>query len=190
KNVPDERDRFLEHIEQSASRLVRVVRSLMVLLRQRAQTETPRRVIVPVLPVLEGIAARLDPRRQRVSVACDRAAPGPAGRTLREQALENLVVNALRHGLGEVRLSCDGVVEGKATFTIADAGPGLPDEVLERIEKSRAPLGDYALSGSAGLGVSVAIQIVQVLGGELRARSSQKGSTLTLALPAARRLQR
>jgi PAS domain S-box-containing protein len=190
KNVPDERDRFLEHIEQSATRLTRIVRSLLVLLRQRANVEKPRRVIVAVRPLLNAIADRLDPPGYRVSVECKEDVAVLAEPTLFEQALENLVVNALRHGAGPVVLRGDRALDERATITISDSGPGLPPDVLERISRAGAPLSDHAYSGAIGLGLSVAIQIVQVLGGELRAASGPAGSTLELELPAARRLRR
>jgi PAS domain S-box-containing protein len=187
KNVPDERDRFLDHIEESASRLTRVVRSLIVLLRQRTRTETPRRRVVPVAPLLRTVAARVDPAGLRVSVEGSDAVSVLAEPTLVEQALENLATNAVRHGVGSVRLVCGGIEDGKATIAICDSGPGLPDDVLARIQTSTAPLG-HALSGSVGLGLAIAIQIVHVLDGELTATSGKEGSTLTIRLPAGRRL--
>jgi signal transduction histidine kinase len=188
KDVADERDRFLDHIDESASRLTRVVRSLMVLVRQSTRTETPRRRVVPVAPLLHTIAERIDPSGSRVSVECSEAVSILAEPTLVEQALENLATNAIRHGLGPIRLVCDDIEDGKATIAISDSGPGLPPDVLDRIQTSTAPLGQHALSGSVGLGLSIAIQIVQVLGGELTATSGEHGSTVCIRLPAGRRL--
>ena len=71
-------------------------------------------------------------------------APGPASSTairLRlEQALGNLVDNALRHGEGTIRLEA-ARRDGTSSCTSSDEGPGFPAESWhrERSSASRAP---------------------------------------------------
>ena len=91
---------------------------------------------------------------RRGSGATAAVAPGTAtaveGDRLRlEQALGNLVDNALRHGEGEVRLSAAGrgrVVE----LHVRDEGPGFPPEFLGRaFERFARPTGPRARRGRA-----------------------------------------
>jgi PAS domain S-box-containing protein len=190
KELPDERDRFLEHIERSASRLTRVVRSLLVLLRHRIEAETLRRRVVLVAPLLEAIAHRLDPDGSRVVVTCDDAVSVLAEQVLLETALENLVVNALRHAHGRVRLTCEGGSADRATISVTDSGPGLPEDVARRIAEASAPRAHQFLTGPGGLGLAIVMQITQLLRGELAVASDTSGTTISIALQAGRRIKR
>jgi two-component system, OmpR family, sensor kinase len=91
-----------------------------------------------------------------------------------EQALGNLVENALRHGRGTVELSVlerDGAVE----LHVRDHGGGFPDSFLpEAFERfTRA---DPARSrGGAGLGLAIVAAIASAHGGEAAARNRPEG---------------
>src|SRR5207244_10212236 len=63
KDVPEARDRFLKHIRVHSEKLSRLARSLLVLARLQTGAEQPRLTVVPVRPLLEEIAGRLDPDR-------------------------------------------------------------------------------------------------------------------------------
>jgi signal transduction histidine kinase len=116
------------------------------------------------------------------------AAPGLAVRGDRvrlEQALGNLVDNALRHGSGTVHLraaASDGLVE----LHVRDEGPGFPPEFLggafERFTRADAARGD----GGAGLGLSIVSVIAVAHGGTARAEnSSPHGADVWVELPSA-----
>jgi two-component system OmpR family sensor kinase len=74
--------------------------------------------------------------------------------------------------------------DGQAELEVSDTGIGIPEDQLpliferfHRVDSSRA-------DGGAGLGLSIARQIAESHGGELRATSTPgKGSTFTLLLP-------
>ena len=101
-----------------------------------------------------------------------------------EQALGNLVENALRYGAGEVRLSAsasDGVVE----LHVTDEGAGFPPEFLERaFERFTRP--DAARSrGGTGLGLSIVRVIAEAHGGVAVATNrAGGGADVWVALPA------
>jgi two-component system, OmpR family, sensor kinase len=82
-----------------------------------------------------------------------------------EQALGNLVANALDHGGGEVRLravTLDGAVE----LHVTDDGPGFPAGFAERAF-DRFSRGDEApSSGGAGLGLAIVQLIARAHGGD------------------------
>lgn len=96
----------------------------------------------------------------------------------------NLLTNAIRHtragGRIEVRAHrVDGVVR----FEVADTGEGIPQEHLPKIFEKfyRVP---GASSGSAGLGLSIAKEIVEAHGGEIGVESEiGRGSTFWFTLP-------
>ena len=74
--------------------------------------------------------------------------------------------------------------DGKATLEVSDTGVGIPEDelplVFERFHRT-----DHARTdGGVGLGLSIARQIADAHGGEIKARSVLgKGSTFTLHLP-------
>ncbi|MDP2083636.1 MAG: ATP-binding protein, partial [Gemmobacter sp.] len=115
-------------------------------------------------------------------VGADRAllAPGgPLRATLRPQAmnraLRNLIDNAVRYGgRAQVALTTE---PGAAVITIADTGPGLPEDQLEavfepfvRLEASRS-----RDTGGVGLGLAIARTIIQAHGGTVTLRNRPHG---------------
>ena len=103
--------------------------------------------------------------------------------------MRNLVENAVNYSPEdtEVRL---GAVQDNGTYviTVADSGPGIPSEDLTRVferfyrvDKSRA-----RNPGGTGIGLAIVKHLVQLLGGEVRARNGESGGAVfTVTLPAA-----
>jgi two-component system, OmpR family, sensor kinase len=97
-----------------------------------------------------------------------------ADRPRLEQALTNLVENALRHGRGDVVLSAEeqsGVVE----LHVRDEGEGFPTSFLPTAFE-RFTRADPARSrGGAGLGLAIVAAIATAHGGEAAARNRPEG---------------
>jgi two-component system sensor histidine kinase ChvG len=124
---------------------------------------------------------------------------GPARLMAREtpigQVFRNLIDNARSFSPadGEVRVSLVRT-RGRLVSTIDDDGPGIPAEnletIFERFYTSR-PKG-RAFGGNSGLGLSIARQIVEAHGGELKAENRTDaggkiiGARFTVDLPESR----
>jgi signal transduction histidine kinase len=101
-----------------------------------------------------------------------------------QQALANLLDNALRYGRGTISLSArarGGVVEVHVT----DEGPGFPDQFVafafERFSRADRARG----RGGAGLGLAIVDAIARAHGGEAHAANRPDGGAdVWLALPA------
>jgi signal transduction histidine kinase len=107
-----------------------------------------------------------------------------ADRLRLEQALGNLVDNALRHGGGTVRLSAapaDGVVE----LHVRDEGGGFPPDFLGQAFE-RFTRADHARTeGGAGLGLPIVRAIAEAHGGSAHALNrEQGGADVWVAVPA------
>jgi len=103
------------------------------------------------------------------------------------QILVNLVGNAVRHTpSGHVRVSATDIGGGWARFEVSDTGVGIAPE---RIPTLFSPFvqgepGQGRAEGGTGLGLTIARELVQLQGGELRCDSTLGvGSTFWFELP-------
>jgi signal transduction histidine kinase len=105
------------------------------------------------------------------------------------QALSNLVGNAVQHGSAEAPIAV--VVRGAAeevTVAVNNRGPAIPPAHLRQIFSplTRIGGGDAAAdaTGSMGLGLFIAQEIVKGHGGRIAVDSSDaRGTTFTVHLP-------
>jgi signal transduction histidine kinase len=103
------------------------------------------------------------------------------------QVLANLIANAVRHSpdLGRVRLSARAD-NGRARLEVADEGPGIPAEELERVFERfyRSDRARSADAGGAGLGLAIARWIVELHGGTITAAEADPhGCRIVVELP-------
>jgi two-component system, NtrC family, nitrogen regulation sensor histidine kinase NtrY len=112
----------------------------------------------------EGLALRL--------VADPPSLPARFDAKLLRRALRNLIENALRAtgGRGEVELRVERVGD-EAAITVADRGPGVPAELLQRIFDPYFSTHD---SGT-GLGLPITRRIVEEHGGTIAATNRRGG---------------
>ncbi|MGI9021203.1 MAG: HAMP domain-containing sensor histidine kinase [Solirubrobacterales bacterium] len=102
-----------------------------------------------------------------------------------EQALTNLIDNALRHGAGPVRLWAEAV-DGWVTLGVADSGPGFPDgfeaRAFERFSRADAA----RERGGTGLGLAIVDTIARAHGGSAHAANATSGGAeVRIVLPEA-----
>jgi len=130
----------------------------------RADAEA-KKIALEVEPVLGDARVRADPQRLRL-------------------VFQNLLENALRHtpegGRITLRASEDAA---SVRFEIHDTGPGVPEDAQGRIFEKfyRGPGG---AGGGAGLGLSIARDVVRAHGGEIGVDSAPgRGSRFWFTLP-------
>jgi len=107
-----------------------------------------------------------------------------------ERALTNLIDNAVRHAPGPQAVRVSLRREGEqAEIVVEDAGPGLPDELHQRLDQGlslRDPPIRRSSGGIGGLGLAIAQRVAVLHGGSLRPLPAPQGGTrLCLALPLA-----
>ena len=184
KSRARDRDRFLGHVEQQAARLTRLVRTLLVLARAQGGLEAAPLETVRLRPLLETVAAAAHPSEAvTVEVACDDALGVVANADLAEQALANLVANALRHtSSGTVRLAAAARADGHVAIEVSDTGAGIEQEqltrIVERFYRAPGPVEGF------GLGLAIVAEVADALDGRLEFDSEVGvGTTVRLVLP-------
>lgn len=100
-----------------------------------------------------------------------------------QQALVNLTSNALRYtDAGSVALGCSEVSGERVEFWVEDTGPGIPDDVLERLCYGFPPEGVKLRFSSAGLGLAIVRTLVEAMGSTLQVDSGDDGTRFSFVL--------
>jgi two-component system, OmpR family, sensor kinase len=101
-----------------------------------------------------------------------------------DQALTNLIDNALRYGAGDVGVRATRR-DGRAELHVTDHGAGLPPELGERAFDRFARADGGSARAGAGLGLSIVAAIARAHGGEVHAETRcEGGADVWIALPA------
>jgi two-component system, OmpR family, sensor kinase len=171
---------------EETDRLSGLAEDLLVIARSD-QGGLPLRVAeVPADDVL-GTVARRFVSRARAEGRPVRPEPAPGVRVHAdparlEQALANLVDNALRYGQGSVTLSARAE-NGTVELHVRDEGEGFPDTFLPRAFERFTRADEARSRGGTGLGLAIAAAIAGAHGGSAHARNAAPGADVWLALP-------
>jgi heavy metal sensor kinase len=184
---PDELREAIRASGQQVDRLTQLAEDLLLIARSDRGRLPLRVETLDPAELLASLVNRFQWRAEATqrSLVCQ-AEPGPRlhGDRLRlEQALANLVDNALRHGRGEVRLALTRS-NGSSELHVTDEGPGFAPAVLEHAFE-RFSRGEGGREGSgAGLGLAIVEAIAQAHGGHAHAANrSSGGADVWLELP-------
>lgn len=182
--LPPDIRRTGELLITDVRRLRVLVDDLMELSRFDAAAETVAVEPVDLVRLVRAVAgsrlpsARFEPPAPSVVVDTD---PRRV-----ERILGNLLDNAREHGeRRDVEVTLEPGVES-VVLAVADRGPGVPADRLDRIFERFSKLDPSRSSGSSGLGLAIAAEHAAILGGHLEASLRDGGGLrVALVLPAA-----
>jgi len=203
----EQRRRFLEIVHRNTVRLSGIVEDILTLafLEEPEARHTIERRAIPASEVVREVVEALESaalaRRIEISWRCDDELLVEANKSLAEQALANLVSNAIRYSGEGSKVAIEATAErcvepavASATdprmvrFDVRDQGPGIASKHLPRlferfyrVDKARA-----RTQGGTGLGLSIVKHIATIHGGSVEVASQVgSGSCFTLRLPRA-----
>jgi two-component system phosphate regulon sensor histidine kinase PhoR len=186
-------ERFLDIVLKHIERLNLLIDDLLILARleQGTSEEKIELEILPVKPILESVVEdnviKAHHKKIEINIKCDPDISARVNKHLLEQAIGNLLDNAIKYSDKKTRIEVGAYVKDEIlNIYIDDEGYGIAEEHIPRlferfyrIDKARS-----REEGGTGLGLAIVKHLINVLGGTVEVNSvSGKGSIFTIKLP-------
>lgn len=189
----DEEERFLAMMGRQVARLNAIVQDLLSLSRieheaQHGSIPLSSSSVREVLRRAAGAFAKAAAaKRITVAVECPDELRAPINAALLEQAMGNLIDNAIKYSGEGTRIVISGAMgDGDIDIRVEDQGPGIEPRHIRRIFE-RFYRVDQARSralGGTGLGLAIVKHIALAHGGRIAVESEPgKGSTFIIRIP-------
>ena len=208
--VPDQRDRFLAIIERNAERMDNLIHDLLTLARLEQEGSDwlvfdDADICSALAEAVDAVSPRAEAKGIAIEVTCPEGLRARANTGLLEQAVLNLVDNAVKYSPRGSKIQVEAHIEdsGAATpgatapgaeprlsqnlaLSVRDRGSGIPAKDLPRIFE-RFYRVDKARSrelGGTGLGLAIVRHIALAHGGTVSVESWEgEGSLFTIRIP-------
>ena len=182
--LPEEIKReLLDLIATESNDLAHLIEDLLVAARADIGTIVVRRMPIEIRAEVEMVQQAIAQERG-VLIEADRIDGWANADPLRfRQIVRNLIVNAIRYGGDIVRIESRTNLDGCFLY-VWDNGEGIPEDRREAVfEPYKRAHHAAGLPGSVGLGLSIARQLAQLMGGDLTYDYQTGWSVFTLQLP-------
>jgi signal transduction histidine kinase len=188
----EERLTALREASAETDRLVQLASDLLALAGAEQGRLPLRLERVPAGELLAGVRRRFlwraESLTRRIEIESSAGLVLEADRLRLEQALGNLVENALRHGQGTVQLRSRPVNGDAVELGVTDEGAGFPEEFRPRAFERFSRAEDHRAAPGSGLGLAVVAAIAAAHGGTVRALPANgAGCAVWITLPEALR---
>jgi signal transduction histidine kinase len=186
----DSEDELREAVSEASvetDRLVQLSGDLLLIAGSDRERVPLKLESIPAAALLESVqnrfAWRAEDAGRRLEADSSDGLTISGDRLRLEQALGNLVENALRHGAGCIRLEARQA-DGQVRLAVSDQGPGFPEpfvgQAFDRFSRADTAHG----GGGAGLGLAIVDAIARAHGGTASVLNGGSGRTeVALDLP-------
>ncbi|WP_454617676.1 ATP-binding protein [Bradyrhizobium cenepequi] len=175
----DDRAMWLKDIDE----LDRIADSAILLVREESGKSAPESLRLDVL--ISELVDELRALSYDVTLTRSTAGVVRASRTGLNRAFRNLIINAATHGI-RARVAVEGS-PSEVIVVIADDGPGIPPDMIGQVFEPffRSDRARTKHFDGAGLGLTIANEIVQRAGGSIKIENGPlRGLLQTVRLPA------
>ena len=183
---------LLKQIKQESESLDEMVRNLLAITRIESGALELRRDWIDLREIVDRIANACRRRGARHHIEVRLPADLPlvrADATLAEQAIGNVIGNAVMHTPSSTHVVVDAFVSpNEVVLSVTDNGPGIPAQALPRVFDKfiRADVTQADGGQGTGLGLAIAKGIMEAHGGSITAESpvaGGQGARIVLTFP-------
>ena len=164
-------------LRRSSDRLSQLAEDLLVLARLDKGTLRIRRDNIELDELLDGLTLRFERRVRESGRTIESDGGGGRARVDRlriEQALGNLIDNAIRHGAGAIHVSASQHGDW-LELHVTDEGAGFPADFAPHAFERFSRANQNRSSGGTGLGLAIVAAIAQAHGGTATAANAPGG---------------
>ncbi|MCO5146420.1 MAG: HAMP domain-containing histidine kinase [Aquamicrobium sp.] len=181
----------LEAAIAESDQLIRTFNAILMISRLEAGYSAEQTAPVDLAAIVADVVELYEPLAEEVGVALSIGEVATvtldANRELVGQALSNVVDNAIKYAAGSgdapsVRVS---LVRrgGDLVLEVADNGPGVPPEDLERVTERFVRLEQSRSQPGSGLGLSLTRAVMEFHGGRLELSAQNPGLSVRMIFP-------
>lgn len=185
--------RYLTRMKSNADRLTRLINNILDLSRIEAGKIDLKPALLSLVSLAQEVTESIRPVASEKLISLEVVSPDAgasawADRDKVVQVLTNLVGNAVKFTPphGQIRVSIQKNGAGWTEISVADTGPGIPQEEAEKIFDKFyqvAQAGKHK-SGGTGLGLAISKVLVDMHGGKIWVSSEPgRGSIFSFTLP-------
>jgi two-component system OmpR family sensor kinase len=186
ERTPEELQRALRSAAEETERLAHLADDLLVLARAGGGRLPVRPAPLPAADLLADVRERYARRAAEagrpLEIQADERLRLSVDRLRAEQALGNLVENALRHGGGRILLQAH-LRDGRIELHVRDQGQGFPPDFIGHAFEPFSRADPARAGGGAGLGLAIVELIARAHGGGAHAANLDDGTDTWLELP-------
>jgi signal transduction histidine kinase len=133
--------------------------------------------------VVELFDAAAEDKGAHLDARVDKEVLVTGDRDLLFDAIANLVDNAIKHGREEGRVTVEVTHNGSAVISVADDGPGIPDNELQNVFKRFYRLERGRRTPGNGLGLSLVAAVARLHGARIEMEDQSPGLKFRLRFP-------
>jgi signal transduction histidine kinase len=182
-NLSDRERETVKRLDRTATRMHRMIEQVMVVAQTLGGDIVPvSRTHIDLGELLSQVVhdTRTSTKHNiEVSVTLADKVLGDADKLNR--LIDNLIVNAIRHGDGAVSVSL-GRDNDRAVLVVRNGGAAIPPELIDKLFD---PYTRSSRSAGAGLGLYIVKQVARAHGGTVAVTSNAEGTAFTVSLPIA-----
>lgn len=181
----------LQRIELELERLNNLIDELLTFVRMETDQSNIETQNINLAELLHHIVedSRFEncqsPQHTPILIDCPAHVEIAANPPLLHRALENIIRNACFYTAAgtTVNITC-GAVDGNLLLTVQDEGPGVPDDMLDKIFQpfSRVSKSREKNSGGYGIGLAISKRAIEIHGGRIHAENNATGKGLSVLI--------